>query len=478
MKYKIENIEELSDSRELMEMKPNKFVSMFIYILLFAIFSFLLWAWFSEKEVVIKVSGFVTTKEKSFTASNPIPGTVKEIYLKNGQDVKKGDLLYTIDDTRLQNQKKNLDKQKINLNKKLKNLEKLKKSIEANKNYFTDHEEEKEYYYKYKTYEPGNMVVVQEKDRLLTSKINLNNKIQSLKILDKSIEENKNHNNQESIYSIQFDNFQISKKEIENKISQLEKSKENFKEQNVPNEQILQIEAEIESYKKQLTKLRSDLKLQIYTSLDELNMQMKDIDNSINKFNENAYLSKEKNKVAFLADIEAQRTLVNGEIQQIDFKLKEINKNIETCQVKSESDGKIDIKTNLQSGVMVEAGAIIAYILPKSNEYKIELLIAEKDIMHLKEGQEIKYSFNSLPYNEYGFLKGEIKNLSINSKLNNQNGDIFYTGEGSLEKNALYRSNGEKSEIKVGITCEARVIVRKTRMLYYFFEKLNFKSAS
>lgn len=81
-----------------------------------------------------------------------------------------------------------------------------------------------------------------------------------------------------------------------------------------------------------------------------------------------------------------------------------------------------------------------------------------------------------MPYNEYGFLTGEIKNLSINSKIDSEKGDIFYTGEGSIEKNTLYSNKGEESVIKAGMTCEARIITRNVKMLYYFLEKLNFKN--
>ncbi len=53
---------------------------------------------------------------------------------------------------------------------------------------------------------------------------------------------------------------------------------------------------------------------------------------------------------------------------------------------------------------------------------------------------------------------------------------IFYTGEGTLEKNILYSNKSEESVIKAGMTCEARIITRKGKMLYYILEKLNFKN--
>ncbi len=476
MRFKIESIEELSDSRQVMEGKPHKFTSIFIYLLLVAVLVFLLWAWFSEKEVVVKVSGIVKPSEKILTVSNEISGSIKEVYMTDGQEIKEGDILYTIDNPQLESEKNKLEEQKKSIDKNIENLDKFNKSIEDNTNHFSDNEDEKEYYYKYKAYESGNAVSIEDKNSLNTSKNDLNTKIEGLKKLDKSIDDNKNYNDKDSIYGKQFDNYQISRKAIEDKISQLEKNKQDLKNQNAPNEQIVQIDVEIENNKNGLEKLTSDIKLQIQKSLDELNSQVKNINSNINKFDEDVSLSKEKNKVTLLAQIEEQKNLNNEKLKEIDLGLKEVNKNLEKCQVKCETNGKLDLKADLQSGLMIETGAIVADILPKEDLYKVELIIPDKDIANLKDGQEIKYSFNSLPYNEYGFLTGEIKNLSINSKIDKEMGSIFYTGEGSLEKNILYSNKGEESVIKAGMTCEARIITRKVKMLYYLLEKLNFKS--
>ncbi|MGL5084993.1 MAG: biotin/lipoyl-binding protein [Clostridium sp.] len=476
MRFKIENIEELSDSRQVMEGKPHKFTSIFIYILLVSVFSFLLWSWFSEKEVVVKISGIVKPSEQVYTVSNQVSGAVKEVNMQDGQDVKKGDLLYTIDDTSLQSQKGKLDNQKIYINKTIENLEKFNKSIEDNTNHFKESEDEKEFYYKYKAYESGNKVSIEDKNSLTVSKNDLNKKIDGFKTLNKSIDNNQNYNEDGSVFSQQFNNYEISRKPVEDKISQLEKNKEELKNQNAPNEQIVQVDAEIQNNKTALTKLNSDIKLQIQNSIDDLNTQIKSIDSSINKFDEGVGLSKEKNKIAILSQIEEQRNLNNEKLKEIDLELKDINHSIDSCEVKSENDGKLDLKAELKAGIMIQTGIIVADVIPKEDKYKVDLIIADKDIANIKEGQEIKYSFASLPYNEYGFLTGRIDSLSVNSKIDNERGTVFFTGEGSIEKNKLYSNKGEESEIKAGMTCEARVVTRKQKMLYYFLEKLNLKN--
>jgi len=544
MKFKIESLDELSDSRQIMESKPHKLTSIFIYILLTVIISFILWASFSEKEVVIKLTGIVNPNEESYVVSNPIAGEIKEVYMKNGQTIKKDAVLYKTDDTTLQIQKKKVEGQKKLLTNDINNLSKLKKSITDNTNYLKDNTEEKEYYLKYKNYEVGNNVSVEDKNNLINSKNDSINKINHLEKLSKSIEDNKNYNENGSIYNEQFNNYKISRKSIADKIVTLEKSKIKIQNQKDSNEQISQIDVEIQnvnnklgalkkskielqtqkdsddqllqldveiqnnnnelstlekskielqtqkdSYKEQisqidaeiqnnnngLAKLESDIKLQVINSINELESQVKNTNSNAIKFDEVGNLSKEKNKTSLLAQIEGNLNLNDEKSKEIDLNLEEINKNIGKCEVKSNIDGRLDIKYNLEPGVMIQTGAIVANILPSSNNYKVELIIPDKDIGTIKKGQEVKYSFNSFPYNEYGFLKGSIKNISVNSQIDNKTGVSFYTGEGILKNNILYSHKNEKEVIKPGMTCDARIITRRENMLYYLLEKLNLK---
>lgn len=476
MKFKIEDINELSDSRQVMEAKPHKFTSIFIYILLASILIFILWAWFSEKEIVVKVSGIIKPNEQSYVVSNMVSGEVKEVNMENGQDIKNGQVLYKIDDSNLQSQKNKLGNQKEDLTKDTKNLEKLKMSIDDNTNYFSDNEEEKEYYYKYKSYEASNKVSIEDKRNLIDSKNEVANKIGKLETLIKSINDNQNYNEEGSIYSEQFNNYRISKKSIEDKIEKLERNKEELKNQSAPKEQIDQIDSEIEANKNALVKLRSDINLQIKNSINELNEQVKNIDSNVSKFDEGVSLSEEKNKVTLLAQIEEKINLNKDKLKEVDFNIEEVNKGIEKCEVKSTVDGKLDIKANLEPGAMIQTGAIVASVLPKENNYKIELIIPDKDIANIKNGQEVKYNFTSLPYAEYGFLKGNIENISVNSQVNNETGIVYFIGEGTLETDILYSNKNEEAVIKPGMTCEARVITRSEKMLYYLLEKLNLKN--
>ena len=80
-----------------------------------------------------------------------------------------------------------------------------------------------------------------------------------------------------------------------------------------------------------------------------------------------------------------------------------------------------------------------------------------------------------MPYREYGFLNGKIENLSPDSKIDNKTGISFFTGVGTLNSDRLYSNKGEESFIKPGMMCEARIITRKEKMLYYLLKKIGLK---
>ncbi|EGT3601505.1 HlyD family efflux transporter periplasmic adaptor subunit [Clostridium perfringens] len=501
MKFKIDNIENLSDSRQVMESKPNKFIMIFIYILIAIIATFLTWAWFSEKEIIVKVQGVVRPDNEIQSVSNIIQGEVKSVKMKNGEEIKKGNILFEIDSSELQDKKNQINDQIDYLDKDNKNLEKLNKSINENTNYFKNNDEEKEYYYKFKSYEAGNKVSLEEKNNISDSKKELLNEKANLEILNKSISENKNYTEQGSVYSAQYDSYISSREIILNKIEQLKKSKdslrneietnnkeieslnyennsiENLEEKNKQlSSQVEQIDLEIKNNNEQLEKLKSDTIAQIKGNIDKINQSINKLDSNISSLEESANISIDKNKATVLAQIEEKMNLNIQKKKELEENKKQIEQSIEKCAVKAPVDGKLNININLEQGVILQTGAMVAKIIPDSDTYKIDLMIPTKDISNIKDGKEIKYSFEALPYREYGFLDGKVESISPDSKIDNEKGIAFFVGEGSLKSNILYSNKGEESFIKSGMICEARIITRKEKMLYYLLGKIGFKN--
>ncbi|NFF86162.1 biotin/lipoyl-binding protein, partial [Clostridium botulinum] len=97
MKAIIQNIDEMKDSREILESKPHPFTTIFIYILLLIFLSAFIWCWLAEKEIVVDVQGVVRPNENIHKVSNLLGSKVLSVNFKNGDKVEKGKVLYILD---------------------------------------------------------------------------------------------------------------------------------------------------------------------------------------------------------------------------------------------------------------------------------------------------------------------------------------------------------------------------------------------
>lgn len=501
MRFKIEDINNLSDSRQILESKPNKFITIFIYILVALILMFLTWAWFSEKEVVAKVSGVVRPNSQVQTISNTVQGEVKNVKMKNGEKVLKGDILFEIDSDSLEKEKKRIDDQIDKINEDNSNLNKLNKSIANNTNYFSNSGSEKEYYYKFKSYESGNTVSLAEKNNITNSKNELSGEKSKLEKLSKSIIEETNYNEANSAYSAQYESYMSSRQMIQNKIDQLNNSKnelnkqiesDNKKINEIPQDddqqldlikasidekqqQISQIDFEIKNSNEELEKLKNDTIAQIKGSIQEANQSINTLDGNLKSIDETSSINKDSNKTTILAQIEEKINLNKQSKTELEANKKQIEESLEKCVIKSPVNGKVNTLVDLQQGLVLQPGTIVANIIPNSSNYKVDLMIPTKYIANINTDKKIKYSFEALPYREYGFLEGRIESISPDSKTNGDAGMVFFAGEGSLNSNVLYSNKGEKSYIKPGMLCEAKIVTRSEKMLYYLLEQIGLK---
>lgn len=502
MKFKIEDIKNLSDSRQVLESKPNKFIIIFIYILLTLILMFFAWSWFSEKEVVAKVSGVVRPNSKVQTISNIVQGEVKNVKMKNGEKVSKGDILFEIDSDSLEKEKKRIDDQLKKINEDNSNLNKLNKSINNNKNYFSNSGSEKEYYYKFKSYESGNSISLTEKENIVNSKNEINNEKANLEKLNKSIIEETNYNEKDSAYSAQYESYMSSRQMIKNKIDQLNSSKNELNKQiesdnkkineitqddnqqldlmkssiDEKNKQISQLDFEIKNSNEELEKLKNDTIAQIKGSIEKANQSVDTLDGNLKNLDESSNIKKDSNRTTILAQIEEKINLNKQSKTELEANKKQIEDSLAKCVVKAPVNGKINTLVDLQQGIVLQPGTIVANVIPNSDNYKIDLMIPTKDIANINTDKKIKYSFEALPYREYGFLEGKIESISPDSKVDSKTGMSFFTGEGNLNSNVLHSNKGEESYVKPGMICEAKIITRNEKMLYYLLEKIGLKN--
>ncbi|ORX24079.1 hypothetical protein BVF91_04055 [Thermoanaerobacterium sp. PSU-2] len=286
MRSMIQSINELTDSREILESRPYPVASITVYIFLSIIISALIWSYFSEKEIVVKANGVIRPYEYETNILNKVTGNVQEIYVKDGQVVKQGDILYTIDHKVLDLQKSILEDQLKKTENEVENLKKLKKSILDGKNYFDKNSEEEYYYYKYMAFYIDRKSIENQVYAVNIQSQDIKDTINNLKLLEQAINQNVNNLNSDSSYYNQFVDYQMNINQKQEKIQQLQTEQD--REITNAERTIFDAQQDLQNYLNQYNlNLKTNIE-QNKAQLDQLNgeyVQTKDLQNTINNLN-------------------------------------------------------------------------------------------------------------------------------------------------------------------------------------------------
>lgn len=423
------NFSDLEDSQILLEKEPPKFI---VWLLIIVVFSFLFigfWLVFGKKDVFIQGIALVEKSEELGSVKSEIHGKVKEITKKNGDNIKKGEIILRIDNSDIDINNKALNKSLLSLKRKLHMLEELRRSIEKKNNLFSE-KTKKSYIYEFKSYiQTYEAISMSSKLEIENTSINgpTNDQIKTLEI--------------ERDYLIkQSANLEKKKKDT--------KSTEDIE---IITNQINELESEISKVKKSI-----DLAKSIY------NAEME----KVSKITENQRLygqiKVEEYKKQTLANVSQRIENVSDEIKSKKIEANVFHTNLDKQEVRSGINGKIRYDTSIQVGNSIEINQLLATILPNNTikEVKIYIKAEEKNRIKLNETVRIKLNMdNNIVVN--GIIHS-ISELPITQENNST--DIYEV--------TVKISN--TNQLEYGMSGKATISVGKERIWNFIMRKLDF----
>ena len=489
MKAYIQDIDELTDSRELLEAKPQPFISIFIYSLILMVLISVIWSYFGEIDENIKAQGIVRPNQSLSSIRNQIAGKVESVNIEEGEQVKKGDLLFTIEHALLDLQKNSLEEEYKEADLELKNLDKLKKSILAGQNYFDGSiDSEKSFSNRFLKYQTDMALQFRQTELNLNTMNEVNEALAGLNTLKQSALQNKNlFVDYDIIYYHQYIDYSLnleSLKDIADQKKELHAASEELtKAGAISKRELDDIKNQLDAAQVSLYKYQNDFMLNVNTRiadnkdrLKQLQINLKDSGLSTDVLSADIETSLQKYKMDTIVQIESDMKALQSNLARLANELETVGSNIKDCAVAAPIDGYVNMTNEISTGDLLQSGTEIATIVPEADTaYKVQLYVSNADIANIRQGQKIKYHFLALPYKEYGELSGTIINIGTDAKVDQTRGSSFYTVEASIENKPLYSYKGIKAEVKIGMECEAQVIIKTKKVLYYLLEKINLR---
>ena len=325
----------------------NKTLKLGTYFILFILTVFLIWGIFVKVDLTVQAPGNIIVKNYTKIIAHAKGGVIDKIYIKEGDYVKKGDILMQLDSSQLSSQLQSLKENEMILSaQKARILAELNNS--ATINFPSDITE--------KIKQEQLKIFYNRKNNLSNKLTSLQEKINQLKATNEALKENIN-----------------SKKEMLNSYNDELKKWSNLYKQGLAEEQ------KIYDLKRKIISIKSDIKNQ-ESQIKTNNIQIQGLKSQMK-------LTKSEYKKELLDELDK----INSQLPSIKSKIKitenEINKN----KIKAISDGIVmDLKVH-SNGELVLPNKQILTIVPESSTYIVEAMVSPLDIdkVHINQKAEI-----------------------------------------------------------------------------------------
>ena len=501
-------MKDMSDSREMLEARPHSFVTWFIYILITLILVALTWSYFGGIEEYVKATGSVRPGERISTIRNAVSGRVDRVYFVEGSRVVKGDVLYTIELNRMLLERDEKTRLVAQYELDRRNLLKYHRSILEERNLFGEQGvEEPEYFNRVQKYlndrklnieqianaeidmeqmkEDAKLSKIMAEDKLDAAIVDLSNR----ETLLKSVKQDENLFALENAeYYNRYENYLFYVQRLNDVYAQYESNHARlsrlFAVGGATRAEVEDALRQLESARLEIAKYKNEYIINLQDSIKLGTLRVQELTNSLQKWltsmdafserNQSAALLIEKKRIDMLVQIEDSLTENSNNLELLLGELRRLEVSLEEGVVKAPINGIVNMHMEINRGDLLQSGTEIAVIVPDtSSEYVMQLMISNKDIAGIRTGQTIKYRFLALPYREYGELDGVVRTISADARVDPLSGISYYQVEATITDTELVSHTGNVARIKVGMACDAQVITKSKKILFWLLEKIN-----
>ncbi|BDA75656.1 secretion protein HlyD family protein [Calothrix sp. PCC 7716] len=457
-------------TEELLDALPKLWTRGLLYVLLGFAGLALPWSMYSKVDETGSARGRVEPFGATHKLDSEVGGSVKAVKVKEGESVKKGQVLLELDSeilrssiqeteaklTGLQNQRAQLDilqnqiqltlnvQQQQNESQELEKVARInqaKQNLDAKESTYNLQELEKQ-------------ASVNQVRQLISVAQNEQESAQKrLSIDSRQVERFNNLVKDGAVSLMQIDQL---KKEEQESARVYQKAQSDVKQAS------LRLAEETSRYKTAMSQLESDIK--------QAKLRLQEEENSFNSLQKNGKLAILKNE-QHLKDLQAQISANQSQIAQTVSQITSLKLQLQQRIVRSPIDGVIFEFPISKPGAVLQPGQKVAQIAPQNTGFVLKANMPSQDSGFLKVGMPVKIKFDAYPFQEHGIVPGKVTRISPDSKVTQTPGGSIETYELEIALEQQYIQNGKKRiPLTAGQTATAEVIVRQRRIIDFVLD--------
>lgn len=432
---KIYSFDQLTDSVELLEKRPPRFIAGLLGFLMIGLLGFIIWAYFGQIDIVSNGIASIQTNSSISVSRSQISGIVENVNVKSGDEVKKGDTLIQLKNQELTAKQKQMSQILQHLEEQKEMLEQLKQSIQSHKLSFSD-TVDKKIREEYDAYDQGYRVLQAEKEN-------------EIKMIENNIISNEEDKDLQELI--------VEKEASQRELEDIQKQKKQTS--TISEEQNQSIDDKIDSIKSQQNIIEK-----------RIQQRKENLENERKKINTTKESKQQQQEEALKQYRENTVVSVNQRIQSLEQEIFERKQELnglqhqsETTIIRAQKDGIVQFSSILQQGDLVDPGQEVVSIIPKENKKKVKILLPAQEINGIKKGDQVQYSFNLKKSDKQ---VGKVTYISSYPILDKDSKEYVYELEATIDIKDF-------QELHTGLVGKASVVTAKEPVWKFILRKLD-----
>jgi HlyD family secretion protein len=438
------------------------------------------WAYYAKIEQVVPATGQLKPEGTVKDVQAPISGVVESVHVKDGQEVKKGDLLLTFESIATRAELGSLNNVRavlIRENEIYRRLMNASGAVSSELNFLGGGlPAEAAFLLK-------SRISLVEENQLLRSQLGNSNaqvgggidEQQRLIVARKELESRSNAAKFEvEKIKKQLSQTIVKRKDTQNSLSIqqgiLHRVEVLAKEGGISQLQYLNQQQQVQNLKAEIAQLLEEEKRLQF----DIQRAQQEVTNTVAVTDKNVLEQIATNKKR-MAEIDSQfmRIILENEqrLSDINSKISQTKLNVKYQELRAPVSGIIFDMQAKNPGFVANPTQKLLQIVP-NDKYIAEVFITNKDIGFVKEGMKVDVRIDSFPFTEFGDIKGKVTNIGSDALPPDQTHQFYrFPARVSLNKQAM-ESQGRSIPLQSGMAITANIKVREERSVMSLFTEM------
>lgn len=161
-----------------------------------------------------------------------------------------------------------------------------------------------------------------------------------------------------------------------------------------------------------------------------------------------------------------------SELSVVDETIRGASDRVKHTDIRSPVDGIVNTLEVNTIGAYVDAGKVIAGVVPTADTLLIEAKISPRDVAFVRIGQPAIIKISAYDFSIFGALDGKVINVSADSLVEKDKNETYYLVRIKTDKSALER-DGKHYPIIPGMVASAEILTGHKAILAYLMKPIN-----